>query len=101
ALSFAVLQGHEFFICPWVTLALPTDDALKANFGRGFDSDEFEVFGFSERFHFGRISDRVDDVMFIVLDLRENALGQNRRAMPLSKLVTDNDQAFAGWLLAS
>jgi len=34
--------------------------------------------------------DRVDDVMLVVFDLRENAFGKNGRALSASKLIADN-----------
>jgi hypothetical protein len=39
--------------------------------------------------------------VFVVLDLRENAFGENRRPMLLAKLIANDNQAFPRRLLAS
>ena|SRR5207249_3513764 len=59
------------------------------------------MFGSAERVDFGRISDRVDDVMFVIFDLREDTLGKDVSSIPLTQLVAHNDQPFACGVLAS
>src|SRR5262245_21149070 len=41
------------------------------------------------------ISNRVDDVMFVVFDVSQNTLGENSGSILLTKLIADDNQAFA------
>jgi len=92
ALGFAVFQFHEVGERARIAFALSFEDPLKADFCRRFDPDQFEMLGGAECVDLRGIPNRVDDVMFVVFDLRQNTFGENIGAVSLAQFITDRDQ---------
>src|SRR5437016_6279884 len=74
---------------------MPFQNALETQFRRRFNPKQFEMFRRAKRVDLGRVSYRVDDIVFVVFDFCEDAFGKNVRAVPLPQFVPDRDEQLA------